>query len=316
MEHNKKLGKDIFISELGFGAWAIGGNSYGDVAITDAKDALSCFFEYGGNFIDTAQSYAASESIIGEFLKESSYGKDAIIATKTPFGTSLENIEKIETELDKSLQRLGRDYVDLYYLHNPAEDEETIEASLDVMQSLKKKGKIKTVGASIKGVNVDDEIVALSKKYINTKKVDALQLVYSIIRQKNDEVFAYAMEHEVAIIGRTSLESGFLTGKYRKDHVFADGDHRKRWDKNYNEIISYVEQIERKYMGVCDDNMTSLAIRFAMYPEAITDTIVGVKSRKQMEEIMKICEKPQIAESIIEELVDMFDGKTELFNVL
>lgn len=315
MEQNRRLGKDILISKLGFGAWAIGGSAYGSVEISDANEALDYYLSQGGNFIDTAQMYANSEEIIGNFLQDSEYKNDVVIATKTPCGDGMNTVNLIESELDKSLKKLKRNYVDLYYFHSPSEDDETIAAGLEVMKSLKAKGKIRTIGASIKGVNVTDETVELCRRYIDTKEIDAIQLVYSIFRQKNKEIFSYAQDNNVALIGRTSLESGFLTGKYRKGHVFAEGDHRARWSASVDEIMDEVQKIEKKYIGKHDDSMTSLAIRFAMHPNEITDTIVGVKNKKQMEEIIQVCEKPELNVSALIALELMFQDKTEMFNV-
>ncbi|MFI3209223.1 MAG: aldo/keto reductase [Eubacteriales bacterium] len=315
MERNRRLGQDILISKLGFGAWAIGGGAYGGVAVTDANEALDYYLSQGGNFIDTAQMYANSEEIIGNFLQDSEYKNDVVIATKTPCGDGMNTVNLIESELDKSLKKLKRNYVDLYYFHSPSEDDETIAAGLEVMKSLKAKGKIRTIGASIKGVNVTDETVELCRRYIDTKEIDAIQLVYSIFRQKNKEIFSYAQDNNVALIGRTSLESGFLTGKYRKGHVFAEGDHRVRWSASVDEIMDEVQKIEKKYIGKHDDSMTSLAIRFAMHPDEITDTIVGVKNKKQMEEIIQVCEKQELNASALIALELMFQDKTKMFNV-
>lgn len=316
MECNRLIGKDILVSKLGFGAWAIGGNAYGDVAVQDANEALDCYLSNGGNFIDTAQSYASSEEIIGAFLQNSSYKNKVVIATKTPYGDTMDTVHMIESELDKSLRNLKRDYVDLYYFHMPSEDDEVIAAGLDVMEKLKKAGKIRAIGSSIKGVNVTDGTVELTKRYIDTKQVDAIQLVYSILRQKHRSIFDYAQENQVALVGRTSLESGFLTGKYRRGHKFAAGDHRARWDSNFPDIAEAVEKIEATYIGKYDDSLTSLAIRFAMAPEAIADTIIGAKNKTQMEEIIRIYEKPELERRVSFSLELMFQNKSERFNVL
>lgn len=315
MEQNRRLSDEILISKLGFGAWAIGGGVYGDVAVRDANEALEYYLSQGGNFIDTARMYSDSERIIGEFLKESSFKQDVIIATKTACGDTMESVQRIETELEESLRNLSRDYVDVYYFHMPSEEPEVIAAGLDVMQKLKRQGKIRTIGASIKGPNVTDGTVDLIQTYIDTKQIDVIQLVYSILRQKNRAMFSHAMEHNVALVGRTSLESGFLTGKYRKGHTFATGDHRGRWDNHFDEIVDLVEELEGKFVGKYDDSLMSLALRFALAPEAITDTIVGAKNRKQMEEIINVVQKPAMDPSLLIALELGYQDKTELLNI-
>lgn len=317
MERNRRLTDDIAISRLGIGTWAIGGSgSYGDVSAAQAIDALDCYFTAGGNFIDTAQCYADAEQVIGQFLSGSSLQHEAVIATKTQAGTERETIKDIEPMLNDSLKRLGRDYVDLYYFHMPPSEPDVMQEALDVMQTLKQKGKIRAVGASIKGVNVTDDTVTLCKQYIDTGKLDAIQLVYNILRQQTNEIFDYATTHKIALIGRTSLETGFLSGKYKKGHRFAENDHRNRWNATYDMIAEYVDAIEQRFIGQqgADDELTSLALRFAMVPEAITDTIVGARSRVQVEELLRVLEKPALPTQVIAQLEEMFRGKTHLFN--
>ncbi|MFI3170050.1 MAG: aldo/keto reductase [Faecalibacterium sp.] len=316
MERNRRLTNDIYISRLGIGTWAIGGSGcYGDVHAAQAIDALDCYFSAGGNFIDTAEGYADGELVIGQFLK-STLKHEAVIATKTQAGRDRESIPNIEASLDKSLTRLGRDYVDLYYFHTPPSEPDVMEEALDVMQSLKKKGKIRAVGGSIKGVNVTDDTVKLCKQYIDSGKMDAIQLVYNILRQQTNEVFDYAIQHKIALVGRTSLETGFLSGKYKKGHRFAENDHRNRWNATYDMIAEHVDEIEKRFITqkCVDNDMTSLALRFAMYPEAMTNTIVGARTRAQVEELLTIIEKPPLNSETITTLEEMFRGKTHLFN--
>lgn len=316
MERNRRLTDDITISRLGIGTWAIGGSgSYGDVSAAQAIDALSCYFEAGGNFIDTAEGYADGELVIGQFLK-GSLRHEAVVASKTQAGRDRESIPNIEASLDKTLARLGRDYLDLYYFHTPPSEPDVMEEALDVMQMLKKKGKIRAVGGSIKGVNVTDDTIALCKQYIDSGKIDAIQLVYNILRQQTNEIFDYADTHKIALIGRTSLETGFLSGTYKKGHRFAANDHRSRWNATYDMIAEHVDAVEQRFIyGIgADDSMTSLALRFAMCPEAITNTIVGARTRAQVEELLRVIEKPALSPAVIAESEEMFRGKTQLFN--
>ncbi len=317
MERNRRLTDDITISRLGIGTWAIGGSgSYGDVSAAQAIDAMSYYFAEGGNFIDTAEGYADGELVIGQFLKETHLTHEAVIASKTQAGRDRESIKDIEASLDKTLTRLGRDYLDLYYFHTPPSEPDVMEEALDMMQRMKQKGKIRAVGGSIKGVNVTDDTVALCKQYIDSGKIDAIQLVYNILRQQTNEVFDYALEHKIALIGRTSLETGFLSGKYKKGHRFADNDHRRRWNDTYDMIAEYVDEVEATFItqqGI-DDAMTSLALRFAMYPEAIADTIVGARTRAQVKELIDTINKPALPLETVQALEEMFRGKTHLFN--
>lgn len=303
----------IEVMNLGFGAWAIGGQDYGTVRKEDAFDALDCYFENGGNFIDTAQGYGFSEQLIGEYLLERN--AQPIIATKTHAGSDMESLDEIETRLDQSLKKLKRDYVDIYYLHSPSSEVEVIEKSLEIMNDLKSKGKILAVGASIKGVDVTNDTVELSRTYIDTDKVDVIQMVYSILRQKNSNIFQYAYDHNVAIVTRTSLESGFLTGKYGVNTVFDSTDHRCRWNGRIEDIMMEVETLQGRMLeNQWDNNLISLALRFARNPKNITSTIIGAKNRTQMQHLLDSFNKPNLSEPVIAELVESYRNQNERFN--
>ena len=117
------------------------------------------------------------------------------------------------------------------------------------MEQLKTEGKIRAIGASIKGPNVTQHTADLCRQYINTGKVDVLQLVYSIFRQSNAQVFEQARQAGVGIIARTVLESGFLTGKYNSQSLFSEGDHRRRWSaEQLQEFKEASGRIEAKFI--------------------------------------------------------------------
>ena len=138
------LGKTGFdLTEIGFGAWAIGGRRYGPVAESDGIKAIHAYVQGGGNFIDTARSYG-SEPLLGQYFAQHG-GRDKIfIATKAP---SVEP-EDIRNDLETSLRELQTDYIDLYYLHRPPEDPDHMNRLLDLYDQLKTEGKIRATGAS------------------------------------------------------------------------------------------------------------------------------------------------------------------------
>ncbi len=308
--------KNIFdVTKLGFGAWAIGGGSYGHVDHSDATSAIDRYIAEGGNFIDTAEIYGQSEEILGEYLEQKGIKNDVVIATKSFAGSELSTVADIETALLNSLRKLRREYVDIFYLHNPPEDDETINEALTLLEKFKSAGKIRAIGASIKGVDVTDSTVSLSKKYIDTGRVDVLQLVYSIFRQKNHDVFDYALQHNVGIVARTSLESGFLTGKFSTDHKFVKGDHRNRWVGNFEYIADSAKNLsDRMFEKDWEDSLLSLALRFTCSPTAVTSTIVGAKDAVQMDEIIKAYKKGSLPGEVISELKNSYYRLNNSFN--
>ena len=117
------------------------------------------------------------------------------------------------------------------------------------MEQLKTEGKIRAIRTSIKGPNVTQHTADLCRQYVYTGKVDVLQLVYSIFRQSNAQIFEQARQAGVGIIARTVLESGFLTGKYNSQSLFLEGDHRRRWSaeqlQEFKEATGRIEAIHQ-----------------------------------------------------------------------
>ena len=108
-----------------------------------------------------------------------------------------------------------------------------MQRALDEFEALQREGKIKYIGASIKAADVTPATLQLCHQYIAAGRVNALQVVYSILRQLHTGMFDDAFHNGVAIIARTAMESGFLSGKYKPGHVFKSTensiDHRSRW---------------------------------------------------------------------------------------
>ncbi len=311
MEFNRELGNGVKISKLGYGAWAVG-NAW--TPESDAFDVLDTYLANGGNFVDTAQGYKVSEERIGKYLQLRGCKNKVVISSKTPNGGKMETVKDIESAVDDSLKKLGRDYIDLYFFHSPPEDDETISAALDVMESLVKKGKILTIGASIKGPNVSGATVDLCKKYIDTGRIHAIQLIYSLLRQKNAEIFQYAKANNVALVGRTSLESGFLTGKNARDFRFPEEDYRAKWNHKYEEIWDTVASAQERYANGLVDKFKEIALQFAMNPDEITTTIVGARNRAQMEGIIEISQLPQLSQELLAELKSDFSKSQNVCN--
>jgi len=303
----------LAVSEVGFGAWAIGGIGYGEVSECQAYNCLETYIEAGGNYIDTARAYDESEKYIGRILTKYSQNDDLIISTKTTKGFSAESIKDIRKELDCSLRMLKRDYVDVYFLHNPPEDSEVIKRVLDQMQELKFQGKIRTVGASIKSSKVDDNTVNLCRQYILTGKVDVIQVIYSILRQKNASVFKQAYEHGVGIVVRSVLESGFLTGKYNIGHTF--NDQRNRWSREKLDfILGMVADI--KFNSKTQEIMTlgQAAIRFVLDNKYISTAIIGAKNKEQVMENILAANISPINKKLALKLKGKFTHIDNLFN--
>ncbi|WP_331373128.1 aldo/keto reductase [Sinorhizobium chiapasense] len=213
------------ISEIGFGAWQIGG-AWGDVSEDDGKRALHTALDRGVTFVDTADVYGdgRSEKIIAAVLKERG-GQKPFVATKAgrrlnPHVADGYTAGNIEAFIDRSLKNLGVETLDLVQLHCPPTDVYYRPDVFEALDRLVAKGKMRRYGASV-------EKVEEALKAIEYPGVATVQIIYNIFRQRPQELFfAEARRKNVGVIVRVPLASGLLTGKIGKDTVFAADDHR------------------------------------------------------------------------------------------
>ncbi len=282
------LGKTgLTVSEVGFGAWGIGGsrfgNSYGPTDDRTSLAAIQRAFELGCNFFDTADVYGHghSEEVLGQALK--GHRDKVIIATKVggdfyhvPPRMNF-NPDYIEFALGKSCERLQTDYVDLYQLHNPPVQIIRNETLFRTLEKLKEKGKIRHYGISIH----DPEEGILAMK---TGKPEAIQVVFNILRQEAKlQIFQAAMESGVGIIAREPLANGFLTGKHNADETFPEGDIRHHFPRDYLlNLVLAAEQL--KFLGGRNRTLAQAALRFVLDQKEVSTVIPGAKTPQQVEE--------------------------------
>ena len=236
-----------------------------------------------------------------------------VIATKT---NKLDE-DSIRTDVETSLRELKTDYLDLCYLHNPPDELGEIDKILNVFEKLKTEGKIKAIGASVKGVDVSQDTVDLCRVYIQNGRVDALQVIYSVFRQKNAGLFAEAKEAGVAVVARTILESGFLSGKYKPGYEFTNlkSDHRHRWSKELlQSILSDVQYIENLAVKAPFETVAQIAMQFVLDNPLVTSTIPGAKNASQMKKNMNLQTLPSLDDEIMNELINKYANSGERFN--
>jgi aryl-alcohol dehydrogenase-like predicted oxidoreductase len=276
------------VSEIGFGAWAIGGNafgnSYGPTDDEESTRSIHAALDAGCNFFDTADVYGQghSEELLGQALK--SRRNDVILATKggSDFYHKPPRLNFSETHLifavEESLKRLGTDVIDVYQLHNPPFS--LIESGhlFEPLEKLKTQGKIRFYGISIH----DPQEGLLAMKM---GKLSTIQVVFNYLRRDAaEELFPKAVMEGVGIIAREPLSNGFLAGKYSKDSVFPVGDIRHQWPSKYQaQLVAQIEQF-RKSVNPDEMTLSQAAIRFVLSQQAVSVVIPGVKTISQAEE--------------------------------
>jgi len=284
----QRLGRGV--SEVGFGAWAIGAD-WGKVSEADAEAALNAALDAGVTFIDTANVYGngRSETIIGRVLKERG-GTRPFVATKAgreganrPESYSK---EKLTAAVDKSLANLGTDALDLLQLHCPHPAVYYMPEVFGVLDGLVAAGKLKRYGVSV-------ETVEQGLKAIEYPGVAAIQIIYNIFRERPARLFfPQAADKGVAVIVRVPLASGLLSGKMTKDTKFGPDDHR-----NFN-IHGESFDVGETFAGVPFDvglaavdelrplvpegeTMAQFALRWILMEPAVTTVIPGAKNVSQ-----------------------------------
>jgi aryl-alcohol dehydrogenase-like predicted oxidoreductase len=282
------------VSEIGFGAWAIGG-SWGDVSESDAKGAVHAALDAGMTFIDTADVYGdgRSERIIRDVLKERG-GTRPMVATKAGRRLPKQVVEgytkeNLEGWIDRSLGNLGVDALDLVQLHCPPNDVFYRPDIFEILEGFVARGKIKFYGVSVE--KVEEGLKAL--EYPNLVSV---QIIYNIFRQRPaDLFFQQAKAKNVATIIRVPLSSGMLTGKMRADSQFAKDDHRafnrkgEAFDMGetfsgvpYETGLEAVERLRPLVPGGA--TMAQFALRWILMQDAVTVIIPGAKNKQQAED--------------------------------
>ncbi len=289
----RKLGSTgLSVSEVGFGAWGIGGNQFGNsYGPTDEQESLRAIvtaIDLGCNFFDTADVYGhgRSEELIGQAIK--GRRDQIIIATKggSDFYHDPARLNFSESHLvfavEQSLKRLGTEYIDLYQLHNPPFS--VIEAGrlFEPLEKLKQQGKIRHYGISIH--EPQEGLLALK-----IASPAAIQVVYNYLRRDAaEELFPRAIAQGIAIIAREPLANGFLTGKYTKDSVFPLGDIRHQWPLKYQtQLINRVQDFA-KAITTSPFSHAQTALRFVLAQPAVSVVIPGCKTVEQVEENFRV----------------------------
>jgi len=280
----------IKVSEVGFGAWAIGGNTHGNsYGPTDDEVSLAAIqkaVELGCNFFDTADVYGHghSEELLGKAMK--GRREDMIIATKVGgdfyHGQPRMNFDSdyVELALEKSLERLGTDYVDLLQMHNPPIQLIRNPKLYLPFEKLKKLGKIRHYGVSIH--NPQEGLEAM--KYGRPK---SLQVVFNLFRQEpKEKLFESARERNVGIIAREPLANGFLSGKYNEDSIFPPGDIRHNFPREYVRQLTHASE-QLKFLESKQRTLSQASIRFVLDHKEISTVIPGSKVPAQSEQNMK-----------------------------
>lgn len=280
--------KNISVSKIALGTWAIGGGKdWGANEEACSIAAIHKALEEGINFIDTAPIYGLgnAENVVGKALQ----GKrqDAVLMTKCglkPTARAVEfNLkpESIRTELEDSLKRLRTDYIDFFLIHRP--DRETpLEDTLGEMSRLKEAGKIRHYGVSNFGPQLLEKAAAIAD-------IACVQNEYSYLkRTEGESVFNICSTKKIAFLAYGPLAGGLLTGKYKKEPNLARCDVKSFFYKFYKgddfknacAALAKFTEIAARHKGT----LAQTAINWCLAEPTVTCVLAGARKPEQIAE--------------------------------
>ncbi len=286
----RKFGKtDLEVSPIVLGTWVTGGWLWGGAEDKESIRAILRALELGINFIDTAPVYGfgRSESIVGQALKEWGREKKTVIATKCGLEwDEKENVrrncspERIRSEIDASLQRLGVDCIDLYQLHWP-DPKTPFQESMETLLRLREAGKIRYIGLS----NFSREQI---QECLTTGDVHSLQPPYNLFeRGAENELLPFCRTRNIATLGYGGLCRGLLTGKFTGEETFPKGDLRRVDPKfkpdRFKQYVKAVDDLKKLAAGY-GKTVAQFALRWALQQPGLTTIIAGARTASQVED--------------------------------
>jgi len=295
------------VSEIGFGAWAIGGG-WGSQSEADSIAALHRALDLGCNFIDTAQGYGngKSERIIGEVLADRK-GERIYVATKIPPAAGswppspYDRVEKsypeayLRERLEFSLRNLKTDCLDLVQLHTWTRAWNRAPAALEVLRRFQREGKIRGIGISTPEHDQNSLIDLMRGGWL-----DSVQVIYNIFEQEPQaEFLPAAAENNVGVIVRVAFDEGSLTGKWDADTRFAADDFRSRYfaGDRLERTVKRVTAV-RETIGDAEPDLPTAALKFALKPAAVSTVIPGMRNARQAELNCGVSDQPPMTDEL------------------
>jgi aryl-alcohol dehydrogenase-like predicted oxidoreductase len=319
----KKLGKsEVNVSELAFGAWAIGGWLWGGADSDDAVKAIETAIDNGMTTIDTAAIYGfgLSEELTGKAVK----GKRDKVQILTKFGMVWDEVkgsyyfstkdnsgkdveiynysskERVIKDCDASLTRLGTDYIDLYQIHWP-DSTTPVSETMEALNILIEKGKIRA-GA------VSNYSVELMREAGKTAIIASNQVPYSMVnRGIEKDIIPYCIRNNIGILAYSPLQRGLLTGKIKKEHKFGEGDSRPDTifykEPNLSRIIHFTDEL-KLIAGERKVTLSQLVLNWTTQQPGITCVLAGARNADQVLDNVRAAEF-KLSEDEIKKINDL-----------
>ncbi len=304
------------VSEISFGAWAIG-SAWGTVDDSESMAALHRCLDLGINFFDTADVYGDghSERLIARLRRERS--EPFYVVTKAgrrlnPHTADGYNKANLTTFVERSLKNLETDTLDLVQLHCPPTEVYYRPEVFEALDDLVREGKIRFYGVSV-------EKVEEALKAIEYPGVQSVQIIFNMFRHRPSELFFQeAKRRQVGILARVPLASGMLTGKITRETTFADDDHRQynRHGEKFDvgETFSGVDyelslQAVDELKALLPEGVTlaQYALRWILMFDAVSCAIPGAQRPAQVEDNARAADLPPLSPEHMQAVRDIYD---------
>ena len=303
------------VTEIGLGTWQLGTKWGTPFNAKEAERVLEAAYNGGITLIDTADCYmgGSSETAIGRFIK--THPDRFFVVTKigrrsNPHNADAYTPETVERFIDGSLERLGKEQLDLVLLHCPPTPVYDKAEVFEALENIKKSGKIAAYGVSIE--KVDEGIKAAEYG------ISAIEVVFNMFRHKpKDKLFLMCKEKNIGILARVPLASGLLTGKFTKDTVFGEKDHRnynrdgKSFDKgetfagvDYEKGLMAVKEL-KKVFGT--DDIAPYALKWILMHNEVSAVIPGASRAEQVSLNLRAEDISDLTESQLAAVDDIYN---------
>jgi aryl-alcohol dehydrogenase-like predicted oxidoreductase len=291
--NRRPLGRTgLEVSEIGYGAWGIGGSMWLGAQDDESLTALHRAVDLGLTMIDTALAYGDghSEELVGRVVRERE--ERIVVATKIPPKNGIwpapDGIDPDEAFpadhvrecTERSLRNLGLDAIDVQQFHVWSDDWTDRGTWRDAIEELKAEGKIRAFG-----ISSNDHQPANALRLVESGAVDTVQVIYNVFDQSpEDELLPACAEHGVGVLARVPLDEGALTGRIGPGTEFPDGDFRNGYFRG-----DRLEQVGERVQAILDDlgiereELPEVALRYVLSHPAVSSVIPGMRSVRNVE---------------------------------
>ena len=300
MEYRTLGRTGLEVSEIGYGAWGIGGSMWVGASEDESVRALNRAIELGVNLIDTARGYGESERIVGRVVRDHP-DEWLYVATKVPPKNGVwpapSGLDPMQTfpgdhirrSVEESLRASGLETIDVLQFHVWSDEWVGRGDWLETVAALKESGAIRFFGISINDHQPENAL-----ELVRSGAVDTVQVIHNVFHQQPEEqLFPACVEHGVGVIVRVALDEGGLTGRITAGTGFPEGDWRNgyfggdRRRQAEEHVAAIVDDL-----GVSTEELPALALRYVLSTEGVSTVIPGMRSVRNVERNVAVSGDP------------------------